>query len=165
MPASAKRVMSLQYPHLKMSKSHQDLRSRIQINDGPEIVADKIRLALTDSIPGVSYDPEHRPGVSNLLNILSYLDREGRTAEEIAQACSYMNMRQFKATVSSAISDKLADAQEKYNRIINQYETGYLDDIAIEGSKRARRQAVTIMAKVRQVTGLERTSRALDEVP
>ena len=138
-----------------MSKSHLDLRSRIHINDGPEIVADKIRLALTDSIPGVSYDPEHRPGVSNLLNILSYLDREGRTAEELAQTCSYMNMRQFKAMVTSAVSEKLAAAREKYNRIMNDRESHYLDDVAIEGSKKARRQAHTIMAKVRQVTGLE----------
>ena len=147
--------MSLQEPHLKMSKSHLDLRSRIHINDGPEIVADKIRLALTDSIAGVSYDPEHRPGVSNLLNIMSYLDREGRTAEELAQACSYMNMREFKATVTSAVSEKLADARDKYNRIMSDRETHYLDDIAIEGSRKARQQAHTIMAKVRQVTGLE----------
>ena len=147
--------MSLQEPHLKMSKSHLDLRSRIHINDGPEVVADKIRLALTDSIPGVSYDPEHRPGVSNLLNIMSYLDREGRTAEELAQACSYMDMRQFKSVVTSAVSEKLADARDKYNRIMSDRGTHYLDDIAIEGSRKARRQAHTIMAKVRQVTGLE----------
>ena len=147
--------MSLQDPHLKMSKSHPDLRSRIHINDGPEIVADKIRLALTDSIPGVSYDPERRPGVSNLLNIMSYLDREGRTAHELAQACSSMNMRQFKAMVTSAVSGNLADAREKYNRIMSDRETCYLDDVAIEGSKKARRQAHTIIAKVRQATGLE----------
>ena len=138
-----------------MSKSHPDLRSRIHINDGPEIVADKIRLALTDSIPGVSYDPEHRPGVSNLLNIMSYLDREGRTSEELALACSHMNMRQFKAMVTSAVSDKLADAREKYKRIMSDRETYYLDDIAIEGSRKARRQAHIIMAKVRQAIGLE----------
>ena len=147
--------MSLQKPHLKMSKSHLDSRSRIHINDDPEIVANKIRLALTDSIPGVSYDPEQRPGVANLLNIVSYLDGEGRTAEELAQACSYMNMRQFKAIVTSAISEKLADAREKYNRIMSDREAHYLDDIAIEGSRKARRQAHTVIAKVRQVIGLE----------
>ena len=138
-----------------MSKSHHDLRSRIQINDGPEVVADKIRLALTDSITGVSFDPENRPGVSNLLGIMSYLDEEGRTAEELAQACNSMDMRQFKAMVASAISERLANIQERYNRIMR-YETHYLEDIAIEGSNKARRQANNIMAEVRRVIGLER---------
>ncbi|CAF9932010.1 MAG: Tryptophan--tRNA ligase, mitochondrial [Alectoria fallacina] len=158
--SSAKRVMSLKEPRLKMSKSHQDLRSRIQINDGAEIIGDKIRLALTDSITGVSYDPEHRPGVSNLLAIMSYFDEEGRTAEELAQACKSLSMRQFKATATKAISESLASTRDKYNRIMNHDETHYLDDIATEGSNKARRQADKTMAAVRQVIGLERAGRA-----
>lgn len=154
--------MSLKEPRLKMSKSHEDSRSRIQINDSPEIIGDKIRLALTDSITGVSYDPECRPGVSNLLSIMSYLDEQGRTAVELAQACSSMNMRQFKAAVTSAISDSLASTRDKYNRIMSKDETHYLDDIAMEGSNKARRQADKTMAAVRQVIGLERSGRALE---
>ena len=145
-----------------MSKSHQDLRSRIQINDGPEVIADKIRLALTDSMPGVSYDPKHRPGVSNLLNIVSYLDEQHRTAQELAQACRSMDMRRFKAMVATSISESLANIQGKYDRIMNNYETHYLDDISIDGSDKARQQADQIMASVRQVTGLERAGRALE---
>lgn len=152
--------MSLKEPRLKMSKSHQDVRSRIQLNDSPEIISDKIRLALTDLVTGVSYDPDHRPGVSNLLAIMSYFDEQGRTAEELAQACNSMNMRQFKATVSSAISESLASTRDKYDRIINNDETHYLDDIAIEGSNKARRQADKTMTVVRQVMGLEREGRA-----
>ena len=147
--------MSLKEPRLKMSKSHEDYRSRIQVNDGPEIIGEKIRLALTDSITGVTYDPKNRPGVSNLLAIMSYLDEQGRTVEEFAQACNSMNMRQFKATVTSAISESLASTRDKYNRIIKN-ETDYLDDIAIEGSNKARRKADKTMAAVRQVIGLER---------
>lgn len=142
-----------------MSKSHQDFRSRIQINDGPQIIGDKIRLALTDSITGVSYDPDNRPGVSNLLAIMSYLDEQGRTAEELAEAYSSMSMRQFKATVTSAISEGLASTRDKYNRIMNNDQTHYLDDIAIEGSNKARRQADMTMAAVRQVIGLERAGK------
>ena len=156
--------MSLKEPRLKMSKSHEDFRSRIQLNDSPEIIGDKIRLALTDSITGVSYDPECRPGVSNLLAIMSYLDEQGRTAEELAQACSSMTMRQFKAAVINTVSESLASTRDKYNRIIGKDETHYLDDIAIEGSDKARRQADKTMAAVRQVTGLERPGRALKRV-
>ena len=147
-----------------MSKSHQDFRSRIQINDDPQIIGDKIRLALTDSITGLSYDPENRPGVSNLLAIMSYLDEQGRTAEELAEAYNPMSMRQFKATVASAISEGLASTRDKYHRIMNNDETHYLDDIAIEGSNKARRQADMTMAAVRQVIGLERAGKHLKKV-
>ena len=156
--------MSLREPRLKMSKSHQDFRSRIQINDGPHVIDDKIKLALTDSLTGVSYDPNLRPGVSNLLAIMSYLDEKGRTAEELAQACTSMNMRQFKEMVASAISEGLSSTRDKYNRIMNNDETHYLDDIAIEGSNKARRQAETTMAAVRQAMGLERAGKASERV-
>ena len=144
-----------------MSKSHQDSRSRIQINDSPDVIADKIRLALTDSMIGVSYDSEHRPGVSNLLAMMSHCDEQGRTPEELAKACSYMNMQQFKATVTSAISESLSTIRKNYERIMNNPKPHYLDDVAIEGSIRARRQADKIMAKVRQVIGLEEPGEAL----
>lgn len=160
--SSAKRVMSLKEPRLKMSKSHQDFRSRIHMNDGPEVIGDKIRLALTDSVAGVSYDPEHRPGVSNLLAIMSYLDEQGRTAGELAQACNSMGMREFKATVTSAISEGLASTRDRYNRIMNNDETHYLDDIAIEGSSKARRQADKTMAAVRRAKGLGCAARPLE---
>lgn len=156
--------MSLKEPHLKMSKSHQDFRSRIQVNDGPKLIGDKIRLAMTDSMPGVSYEPDNRPGVSNLLAIMSYLDGRGRTAEELARACNSMNMRQFKETVTSAISESLASTRDKYNRLMNKDETHYLDDIVIEGSNKARRQAGKTMAAVRQVVGLEHMGRALERI-
>lgn len=156
--------MSLKEPRLKMSKSHQDFRSRININDDPEVIGDKIRLALTDSTTGVSYDPEHRPGVSNLLVIMSHLDEQGRTAEELARTCNSMSMRQFKAIVTRAISEGLASTRDNYNRIMNNDETHYLDDIAMEGSSKARRQADKTMATARRAIGLERAARPLERV-
>ena len=78
--------MSLKAPHLKISKPHQDPRSRIYINDGAQVIEDKIGHALTDSINGVSYDPANRPGVSNLLEITSYFYYQPRTAEELARS-------------------------------------------------------------------------------
>ena len=125
------------------------------MNDGPEAIGEKIRLALTDSIKGVSYDPVHRPGVSNLLAIMSNLDERGRTAEELAQACSAMDMRAFKAMIACAISESLAIIRDRYNRVINNDDTHYLDDIALGGSNKARWQADQTMAAVRQVIGLE----------
>jgi len=154
-PASAKRVMSLKEPELKMSKSHQDARSRIHINDDPRLVSDKLRLALTDSVAGVFYDPWKRPGVSNLLGIMSSLDDRGRTTEELAQACNAMSMRDFKVEVAKSVSDGLATIREKYNRLIHPNEAQYLDNVAEEGSLKARGFAAKTMGAVRKAMGLD----------
>lgn len=153
--APAKRVMSLKEPYLKMSKSHPDPRSRIHINDNPDLIGDKVRLALTDSVAGVSFDPEKRPGVSNLLNIMSCLDGRSRSAEAIAQSCTTMSMREFKAEATGVICEGLANIQERYLRLLNADAAHYLDDVAVDGSKRARRQAEQTMAALRQVIGLQ----------
>ena len=84
--AVAEPVMSLKAPHLKISKSHQDPRSRIHIDDGAQVIEDKIGHALTDLINGVSYDPANRSGISNLLEITSYFDYQRRTAGELARS-------------------------------------------------------------------------------
>lgn len=147
--------MSLKEPEYKMSKSHQDARSRIQINDDPQTVSDKVRLALTDSLAGVSYDPVNRPGVSNLLSIMSSLDEDGRTVEEITHACNAMSMREFKAEVAMTISNGLANIRENYNRLIRSDGVQYLDDVVEKGSKRAGQLAEETMDAVRQVTGLQ----------
>ncbi len=78
--------MSLKVPHLKISKSHQDPRSLIHIDDRAQVIEDKFGQVLTNSINGVSYDPANRPGVSNLLEIMSYFDYQRRTALELARS-------------------------------------------------------------------------------
>lgn len=152
--APTKRIMSLKEPHLKMSKSHQDPRSRIHINDAADAISDKIRLALTDSLTGVSFDPVNRPGVSNLLSIMSSLDVKRRTAEEIAQACNDMSMKDFKVQASSTISKGLSSAREHYNRLIDTNNADYLDEVAANGCIEARKQAKITISIVRQAIGL-----------
>ena len=67
----ARRIRSLKDPTQKMSKSDDDPRSRILLSDSNEAIAAKIRHALTDSVGDISYDPQKRPGVSNLIDICS----------------------------------------------------------------------------------------------
>ncbi|KAI9661668.1 MAG: Tryptophan--tRNA ligase, mitochondrial [Bathelium mastoideum] len=85
----AKRVMSLTEPHLKMSKSHANPKSRILITDGCEEIEKKIKGALTDSVSGISYDLVERPGVSNLLDIMFHLQDDNKQAslEELVKDC------------------------------------------------------------------------------
>ena len=146
--------MSLKEPQSKMSKSHIDERSRIHVNDTPQAISEKIKLALTDSVTGVSYDPISRPGVSNLLAIMSYLDDRGRTAKELALTYSDMDIRNFKSEVTNSISKGLESVRERYNSLMSAEGGNYLDDVAMNGSVKARERAKTTMAEVRHVIGL-----------
>lgn len=137
-----------------MSKSHTDERSRIHVNDTPRVIGEKIKLALTDSVTGLSYDPISRPGVSNLLAIMSYFDDHGRTAEQLALIYSDMDIRDFKSEVTNSISEGLGSVRERYNSLMSAEGGKYLDDVAVNGSIKAREQAKTTMAEVRHVIGL-----------
>ncbi|RDL35066.1 Uncharacterized protein BP5553_06997 [Venustampulla echinocandica] len=150
----AKRVMSLQEPHLKMSKSHVDPRSRILITDTPEIIYKKLMSALTDSTNSISYDPVARPGVSNLLELLSHFDAEGRDAQKLAVVYGDLGLGQFKKVVATTISESLAGIREKYAQVLNQDGGAYLDHVEREGARRARENANATMAIVREAVGL-----------
>ena len=153
-PAPAKRVMSLKEPRLKMSKSHADPRSRIQLDDSPEQVAEKIKLALTDSKRGVSYDPVGRPGVSNLLDIMSYFSAPGTASSDLAKKYNALSMRALKEEVTASITTSLCGIQERYQRLLKGGDDHYIEDIALEGSRTARAKAAITVAKVKQSIGL-----------
>lgn len=147
--------MSLKEPSVKMSKSHEDYRSRILLTDTPEAIGMKVRLALTDSIKGVSFDEINRPGVSNLLAIMACLDQEERSIHDCVQSCNGLNMHEFKDKVTSTISNGLKDVRERYNHFMTIDNGRYLEDVAIEGAKKAQKKADIIMNKVRNVVGLQ----------
>lgn len=138
-----------------MSKSHPDPASRIQLDDDPEQIAKKISFALTDSIEGVSYDPVARPGVSNLLDIMSYLHPEGKLPSELAEAYSGFSMRALKDEVTTSITTSLIDIQQNYNHLIKDDDSHYLEDIAREGSRKAQTKATDTTASVRKSLGFQ----------
>ncbi len=146
--------MSLKDPNMKMSKSHADTRSRIRINDSTYDIATKVRLAVTDSLAGVTYQPEERPGVSNLLAIMSYLDDPGRSCEELADLHHEKSMRKFKDEVIRTTDRALAGIRERYNHLLGDAQGEYLDEVAREGAVKAKRIAENTMSTVRRVVGL-----------
>lgn len=146
--------MSLKQPHLKMSKSHPDPKSRILLTDTPEEIRQKIKLAMTDSEPGVSYDPDGRPGVSNLLEILSHLDEEGRSPEILARECESLSLRQFKERVSERVILSLTGLKDAYDRILLKEGEAYIDYVAEKGAEKARKSAEETMALVREAVGI-----------
>jgi len=146
--------MSLKDPKHKMSKSHEDPRSRILITDPPEEIHAKIKGALTDSEEGISYDPESRPGVSNLVEILKHISKNPGSCEEIAREHQSMTMRAFKEMVAHEVVLALGDFREKFLSIMDP-NNDYLRTAAEDGAKRAASKAGSTMHLVRQITGLE----------
>ncbi|KAN0075991.1 hypothetical protein V8E54_007261 [Elaphomyces granulatus] len=151
--SSARRVRSLKDPTLKMSKSHHDQRSRILLTDSPEEIGMKIKFALTDSDPVISYDPIHRPGVSNLIEILSQFDSDGQSCEELALEHRSSSIRSLKEHVANTVSGHLRSIREKYISLIED-KSDYLDSVADLGARDARSNANLTMRLVRVAVGL-----------
>ncbi|KAL1979535.1 hypothetical protein VTN96DRAFT_5597 [Rasamsonia emersonii] len=149
----ARRVMSLKDPVQKMSKSDVEQRSRILLTDSPEDIHKKIKLALTDSEPDISYDPIRRPGVSNLIEILSHIDSEKRSCDELAREFKSAGIKALKEHVAKTLSDYLRDIREKYSDIMVK-DASYIDRIADIGAQEARANANITMQSVKSALGL-----------
>jgi len=152
------RVMSLNDPRSKMSKSNKSERSRILITDPPEQIRKKISSAVTDSMPGVSYSTVDRPGISNLLDILSIFDLEGRTASELGKAYHDLTPKQLKALVSDHVVSGLEGFGHRYSKLLRS-EQGYLDKVEAEGARKANESAIKTMEIVREAMGMCSTHR------
>ncbi|POR38464.1 Tryptophan--tRNA ligase, mitochondrial [Tolypocladium paradoxum] len=147
------RIMSLTDPTSKMSKSHKNDRSRILITDTPDEIRAKVASALTDSLPGISYDLATRPGVSNLLDILSIFDAQQRSPAQLAQEHAETHPRQFKAMVSDAIIQGLHGIRSRYLGLLDT-ESAFLDHVEADGARKARQSAEETMQLVRTAVGL-----------
>ncbi len=112
----------------------------------------KISSALTDSMPGISYDVETRPGISNLLDILSLFDSDGKSAALLAADFSEASPRELKAAVSEAVIKGMGGIGRRYEKLLE--DTKFLDHVAAEGGKRARQSADETMHLVREAMGL-----------
>jgi tryptophanyl-tRNA synthetase len=146
--------MSLQDPHLKMSKSHSDPKSRILITDRPEEIHQKIMSARTDSINSVSYDPENRPGVSSLLHLLSHFDSHDRSPEDLGAVYSKLGLGDFKKMMSETISGRLEPIRKRYQEVMREDGGAYIDHVERKGAEKARESANSTMAIVREAVGL-----------
>ncbi|QVM06092.1 Tryptophan--tRNA ligase, mitochondrial [Coccidioides posadasii str. Silveira] len=153
--APAKRIMSLKSPGQKMSKSHADPNSRILLTDEPETIHKKIKVALTDSEPGVTYDPKRRPGVSNLLDILSNFDTNcNLSPTELAKEHESSSLRILKEHVAKKVADHLAPIRERYAELMtNAVGREYLDKVAEEGARKAASNADKTMKRVKDAIG------------
>lgn len=146
--------MSLTNPLKKMSKSDPSPLSRILITDPPELIQKKLTTAVTDSQNSVSWDPVNRPGVSNLLTLLSAFDEERRTPEELGRVYENgIGLGAFKKLVGEAVGEGLKGFTEKYQEVVEQGDE-YLLDVERRGAKVAEENAEATMVGVRYAVGL-----------
>lgn len=140
---------------MKMSKSDEDHRSRILITDTPDDIRKKVQRAMTDSLPGVSFDVLERPGIANLLSIMAALDQQGISIDELVQECSTLGMVEFKNRVTITIQDALAEIRDKYDHLMKVDDGRDLEDFEVEGARKAREKADIVMEKVRHAVGFK----------
>lgn len=136
-----------------MSKSDASVNSRILITDSPEVIVKKINRAQTDSVDAISYDPANRPGVANLIDILSCLDPHGRTPEMLADAMAGHRIAELKEVVAQLVCRELAEVRERYASLVVRH--GYLDHVATLGRIQAAKRAEETMRLVKAAVGLK----------
>lgn len=146
--------MSLKRPTQKMSKSDPDPKSRILITDTREEIHAKIKGAVTDSEPGISYDIDKRPGVSNLVDILRNVTSLSLAPEAIAKDLENMTMRAFKEMVADNVCQCLEGVHDRFEELMDP-SNQTLNIEAEEGAKKARRVAIRTMRSVKNSLGLE----------
>src|SRR5699024_11689468 len=123
-PKVGARIMSLQDPTKKMSKSDTNKKGFISMIDTPKHNEKKIKSAITDSEGIVKFDKENKPGVSNLLTIHSIFSNE--SIEDLELRYADEGYGQFKQGVANAVLQVIEPIQEKYNALLDSEE---LDDI------------------------------------
>jgi tryptophanyl-tRNA synthetase len=147
-PAAGARVMDLQDPTSKMSKSEDTAPGTILLLDEPKAIEKKLKRAVTDTESEVRYDVEAKPGVSNLLSILGAAT--GRTPEQAAEG--YTQYGPLKADAAAAVIDLLAPIQSRFRELeADPAETQRL--LAVGAAKAADRAAATL-ARARAALGL-----------
>lgn len=132
-----------------MSKSSEYKKSCIYLTDPPDTVYQYIKKSVTDFTSDVTYDPDERPGVSNLITIHSLL--LDKTVQEICQESKQLNTGQYKLLVADVVVEKLKPIRDEYLKLIN--DTGYVLNILKDGSLRAHNIASNNLPDIKNKIG------------
>lgn len=150
-PEVGAKIMDLQEPTKKMSKSDDSYKGTILLLDSEKDIRKKIMSAVTDSDNKVCYDVQNKPGISNLLTI--YASVTETNLEDVCEKFKDYNYGCLKKEVADAVVDKLLKIQEKYNELIN---SDILDKILDDGMKKTNEIAKEKYEEVIKKVGLGR---------
>lgn len=138
-----------------MSKSSPDANSRLTLTDSPTVISKVVRSAVTDSIPGITYDPVTRPGISNLLTVLASFRSNSPANELSVLASEYANKGagDLKKDVADAIIEGWRQPRSEFGRL--KEDKGYLLSVLEEGRRKAETISRTTLSVVRRIIGLQ----------
>lgn len=145
---SGAKIMSLQDPEKKMSKSDPNPNANVNILDSRDDIIRKFKRAVTDSEMSVKYDPE-RPGIANLMTIYSVFT--GKSFDEIEKEFDGRGYGDFKLAVGEACADTLAPVQERFNQYIS--DKSFLESVMKTGAEKAAKTAYRTLSKVYKKVG------------
>ena len=148
-PKVGARVMSLTNPTAKMSKSENEDTGRVCLMDRPEDIMRMFKRAITDSGSEVRFDPENKPGVSNLMQI--YSSATGRSFEEIEKEFAGQGYGGFKLAVGEAVVEMLRPIREESERLLA--DKAYLQSVYRDGAEKASAVARKTLRKVYKKVG------------
>lgn len=146
------RIMSLQDPEKKMSKSDENEKNYVSIIDDSKKIEKKIKSAATDSDTVIKFDPENKPGLSNLMTIYSVLG--GKTTEQLEKDYEGKMYGHLKVDLADLVVETLKPVREKYDDLMKNKD--YLDQLMHSGAERARARAQVTLRNVYKTVGLPR---------
>lgn len=150
-PEGGARVMSLQDPTSKMSKSDDNRTATIYLLDEDDDIVHKIKRAQTDSENVIRYDKEEKPGISNLLSIHSAIS--GRSFAQLEKDYEGQGYGTLKTDLADLVVGELRPLRERYNELVGSPE---LDKILREGAEKAHAKAAGVYDKACKAMGLTR---------
>lgn len=148
-PKLGGRVMSLQEPEKKMSKSDENPNAYIALLDKPEDIIKKCKRAVTDSESVIAYDEEQRPGVSNLLSI--YCACAGVDLDAALQEFEGKGYGTLKSAVADSVIAVLEPLQKRYYHVLD--DRAYLNDTLARGAEKAKETASKTLRRVYEAVG------------
>ncbi|PWU67735.1 tryptophan--tRNA ligase [Gracilibacillus dipsosauri] len=153
-PKVGARIMSLQEPTKKMSKSDENLKASILMLDTDKQIEKKIKSAVTDSDGIVKFDKTNKPGISNLLTI--HASCTGESVEDLERKYDGKGYGEFKQETANAVMATLRPIREKYEELMASDE---LDRLLDEGAEKANFVANKMLAKAKKAIGLGRVKK------
>src|SRR6056297_69715 len=142
------KIMSLQNPESKMSKSDDNENGYVLLNDNPDKIMKKFKRAVTDSIGEINYT-DNQPGIKNLITIYSKLTDQ--TVEDMLKEYNGKGYAELKEDTAEIVIEKLRPIREESERLVK--DKNYLEEIYREGAKKAQYTAMKTLRKVHKKIG------------
>lgn len=154
------RILSLRDSSKKMSKSDLNAKGTICLTDSADQIREKVKKAITDFNSDITYNPSHRPGVSNLVSMLAQVTN--KPISTVVEEANTLDTARFKDRVAEALIEHLRPIREKIDmHLANRNELAYMLDM---GAEKARQTAHNTMTDVKQRLGLGTYSNLPDSV-